>query len=113
MVRATAISTSVQWAAIRWGAGQRTCCLESNRRIFTSKLPIAPGADQKRRWRSRCREARARAERKRDSAQPQEQGEASRDDQYWARQLLGKIDRDVAKPATMTKPYGVTRGTIY
>ncbi len=29
-----------------------------------------------------------------------------------ARQLLGKIDRDGAKHATMTTPYGVTRGTI-
>jgi DNA-directed RNA polymerase len=37
-----------------------------------------------------CREARAR------------QGEASRDDEYWARQLLRKIDRHVAKHATMT-----------
>ena len=34
-------------------------------------------------------------------------------DQFWARQLLGKIDRDLVKPATMTTPYGVTRGTIY
>ncbi len=49
----------------------------------------------------RCREARAR------------QGEASREDQFWARQLLGKIDRDLVKPATMTTPYGVSRGTIY
>jgi DNA-directed RNA polymerase, mitochondrial len=49
----------------------------------------------------RCGEARAR------------RGEASRDDQFWARQLLGKIDRDLVKPATMTTPYGVTRGTIY
>jgi DNA-directed RNA polymerase, mitochondrial len=30
-----------------------------------------------------------------------------------ARQLLGKIDRNDAKHATMTTPYGVTRGTIY
>jgi len=30
-----------------------------------------------------------------------------------ARQLLGKIDRGDAKHATMTTPYGVTRGTIY
>jgi DNA-directed RNA polymerase len=30
-----------------------------------------------------------------------------------ARELLGKIDRSVVKPATMTTPYGVTRGTIY
>jgi len=30
-----------------------------------------------------------------------------------ARQLLGKIDRSVVKHATMTTPYGVTRGTIY
>jgi DNA-directed RNA polymerase len=30
-----------------------------------------------------------------------------------ARQLLGLIDRDLVKPATMTTPYGVTRRTIY
>jgi DNA-directed RNA polymerase len=30
-----------------------------------------------------------------------------------ARQLLGKIDRDLAKQPTMTTPYGVTRRTIY
>src|SRR5260370_5375519 len=30
-----------------------------------------------------------------------------------ARELLGKINRSVAKHATMTTPYGVTRGTIY
>ena len=47
------------------------------------------------------------------------------DDREAALQLLGaerepdrakpqwKIDRDVVKPATMTLPYGVTRGTIY
>ncbi len=35
------------------------------------------------------------------------------DEREAARQLLGKIDRDVVKPATMTVPYGVTRGTIY
>jgi DNA-directed RNA polymerase len=29
-------------------------------------------------------------------------------DQFWAQQLLGKIDRDLVKPATMTTPYGVT-----
>ena len=34
-------------------------------------------------------------------------------DEYWARQLLRKIDRNVVKHATMTTPYGVTRGTIY
>jgi DNA-directed RNA polymerase, mitochondrial len=34
-------------------------------------------------------------------------------DHFWARQLLGKIDREVAKHATMTRPYGVKRGTIY
>src|SRR5205085_2963858 len=39
--------------------------------------------------------------------------EASRDEQEAARQLLGKINRSVAKHATMTTPYGVTRGTIY
>jgi DNA-directed RNA polymerase len=43
------------------------------------------------------------------------QGEASRedDDADAARQLLGQVDRNVVKPATMTTPYGVTRGTIY
>jgi DNA-directed RNA polymerase len=30
-----------------------------------------------------------------------------------ARQLLGNIDRSLVKHATMTTPYGVTRGTIY
>lgn len=30
-----------------------------------------------------------------------------------ARRLLGKIDRSLVKHATMTTPYGVTRGTIY
>jgi hypothetical protein len=39
--------------------------------------------------------------------------EASRNDHFWARQLLGKLDRDLVKPATMTTPYGVSRGTIY
>src|SRR5260370_1238009 len=34
-------------------------------------------------------------------------------DEDQARQLLGKIDRSVVKHATMTTPYGVTRGTIY
>ena len=34
-------------------------------------------------------------------------------DQDAARELLGKIDRSVVKHATMTTPYGVTRGTIY
>jgi DNA-directed RNA polymerase len=41
------------------------------------------------------------------------QGEASRDDADPARQLLGRIDRSAVKHATMTTPYGVTRGTIY
>jgi DNA-directed RNA polymerase, mitochondrial len=41
------------------------------------------------------------------------QGEASRDDQEQAKELLGKIDRSNAKHATMTTPYGVTRRTIY
>ena len=41
------------------------------------------------------------------------QGEASRDDGDAARQLLGTIDRSAVKHATMTTPYGVTRGTIY
>jgi DNA-directed RNA polymerase len=59
-------------------------------------------------------EARGRAERKRDSAQPQEKAEASKADQDAALQLLfGKIDRSVVKHATMTTPYGVTRVTIY
>ena len=40
------------------------------------------------------------------------QGEASKDDQDSARQLRGKIQRSVVKHATMTTPYGVTRGTI-
>src|SRR5215831_3125801 len=35
------------------------------------------------------------------------------DDADAARQLLGKIDRADVKHATMTTPYGVTRGTIY
>jgi DNA-directed RNA polymerase len=35
------------------------------------------------------------------------------DEREAARQLLGRIDRDVVKPATMTTPYGVTRRTIY
>ena len=34
-------------------------------------------------------------------------------DQFFARQLLGKIDRDLVKPATMTTPYGVSRLRIY
>ena len=41
------------------------------------------------------------------------QGEALRYDKEAALQLLGKIDRDVVKPATMTVVYGATRGTIY
>jgi DNA-directed RNA polymerase, mitochondrial len=39
--------------------------------------------------------------------------EASNDDRDAARELLGKIDRSSVKHATMTTPYGVTRGTIY
>ena len=35
------------------------------------------------------------------------------DEREAARELLNKIDRSVVKPATMTTPYGVTRGTIY
>jgi DNA-directed RNA polymerase len=35
------------------------------------------------------------------------------DEKEAALQLLGKIDRDVVKPATMTVVYGATRGTIY
>jgi len=34
-------------------------------------------------------------------------------DKEQARQLIGKIDRAAVKHATMTTPYGVTRGTIY
>src|SRR5262249_32163026 len=41
------------------------------------------------------------------------QAEASNDDRDAARELLGKIDRSSVKHATMTTPYGVTRGTIY
>jgi DNA-directed RNA polymerase len=41
------------------------------------------------------------------------QAEASGDDRDAARELLGKIDRSSVKHATMTTPYGVTRGTIY
>jgi DNA-directed RNA polymerase len=43
------------------------------------------------------------------------QAEASRDgdDREAALELLGKIDRSTVKHATMTTPYGVTRGTIY
>ena len=41
------------------------------------------------------------------------QAEASSDDREAARELLGKIDRSSVKHATMTTPYGVTRGTIY
>ena len=41
------------------------------------------------------------------------QGEASSDDRDAALELLGKIDRSTVKHATMTTPYGVTRGTIY
>src|SRR5207237_8735038 len=96
-------------------------------------------------------EARARAERERDSAKPQSKGEASSDDPediyQWvsdlvcrrmereararqgeassnaaagngpnpefARQLLAIMDREPAKNATMTTPYGVTLRTIY
>ena len=41
------------------------------------------------------------------------QGEASSDDADAARQLIGLINRSAVKHATMTIPYGVTRGTIY
>jgi DNA-directed RNA polymerase len=59
------------------------------------------------------REARARqGEASKDEARAR-QGEASKDDADAARQLLGKIDRSDVKHATMTTPYGVTRGTIY
>jgi DNA-directed RNA polymerase len=86
------------------------------------------------------REARARAERERDSAKPLVMGEASSDEDpediyQWvsdkvcdrmkidaaghganaeaARQLLAIIDRDLAKNATMTIPYGAKLLTIY
>jgi DNA-directed RNA polymerase len=78
------------------------------------------------------REARARAERERDSAKPQSkaeassreararQGEASSNaaagngpNAEAARQLLAIMDRELAKNATMTTPYGVTLRTIY
>jgi len=39
--------------------------------------------------------------------------DARNPEQDAARELLGKIDRSVVKHATMTTPYGVTRGTIY
>src|SRR5207302_5122099 len=58
------------------------------------------------------REARARAERERDSAKPQSKGEASSNSEA-ARQLLAVMDRELAKNATMTTPYGVTLRTIY
>jgi DNA-directed RNA polymerase len=38
---------------------------------------------------------------------------ASSDDRETALELLGKIERSTVKHATMTTPYGVTRGTIY
>ena len=84
--------------------------------------------------------ARARAEGERGSAKPQANGEASSDDDpediyQWvsdlvcrrmeldgagngpnseiARQLLAVMDRELAKNATMTTPYGVTLRTIY
>jgi DNA-directed RNA polymerase len=78
------------------------------------------------------RDARARADRERGSAKPQAMGEASPEDIYqWvsdlvccrmreassnaeiARQLLVIMDRELAKNATMTTPYGVTLRTIY
>ena len=37
----------------------------------------------------------------------------SGDDKEAAQELVGKISRSVVKRATMTTPYGVTRGTIY
>jgi DNA-directed RNA polymerase len=59
------------------------------------------------------REAQARAEPERDSAKPQVKGAASSDNAEAARQLLAIMDRDLAKNATMTTPYGVTLRTIY
>jgi len=85
------------------------------------------------------REAQARAERERGSAKPQGKGEVSSNDPediyQWvsdlvcrrmhvdaagnglnaeiARQLLAVMDRELAKNATMTTPYGVTLRTIY
>src|SRR5205085_241110 len=78
-------------------------------------------------------EVQARAERERDSAKPQAKGEASsREAQARqgeassnvaaagngsnaeaAQQLLAIMDRELAKNATMTTPYGVTLRTIY
>jgi DNA-directed RNA polymerase len=57
------------------------------------------------------REARARAEREGGSAKPESKGEASSNEA--ARQLLAIMDRELAKNATMTTPYGVTLRTIY
>jgi hypothetical protein len=67
------------------------------------------------------RAARARAERERGSAKPQSKGEASSNvdaagnglNAEIARQLLAIMDRELAKNATMTTPYGVTLRTIY
>src|SRR5437868_8339644 len=59
------------------------------------------------------REARARAERERDSAKPQGKGEALTSNAEIARQLLAIMDRELAKNATMTIPYGVTLRRIY
>jgi DNA-directed RNA polymerase len=65
-------------------------------------------------------EARARAERERESAKPQSKCAASSNaaagngaNAGAARQLLPIMDRELAKNATMTTPYGVTLRTIY
>jgi len=72
----------------------------------------AGGREARARQGEASREARARQGEASREARAR-QGEASKDDQEAARELLGKINRSVAKHATMTTPYGVTRGTIY
>ena len=62
---------------------------------------------------ARGREAQGRREAQARQRAASRNAEASKDDQDAARELLGKIDRSVVKHATMTTPYGVTRGTIY
>src|SRR5438094_5337908 len=59
------------------------------------------------------REARGRREAQARQRAASRNAEACRDDRDAARELLGKIDRSSVKHATMTTPYGVTRGTIY
>src|SRR5262245_21711865 len=53
------------------------------------------------------------AEASRREARGRQAEGSSDDDPGPARQLHRKIDRSVVKHATMTTPYGVTRGTIY